>query len=73
MVTGLELRKEVAKFASGAETFHGFVHAVLAVSGTTVTAFGITPGRTWHFAAAVINGLIAALLGMYAWRTRGRP
>lgn len=62
-------KKEIAKFACGAEAFHAFGHAVLGLSGTTVTALGITAGPTWHIVSVVVNGAIAILLGVYAWRT----
>lgn len=60
--------KEVAKFASGAEAFHAFVHASFWYSGTTVKLFGMTETPTLHMWAAVVNAAIAVGLGVYAWR-----
>lgn len=60
--------KEVAKFACGAEAFHAFVHGVFWLSSTTLTLFGFTLAATWNGVATVVNGIIAILLGLYAWR-----
>lgn len=60
--------KEVAKFACGFETAHAAAHAVLLWTGTTLTVFGVTAGPTWQALSLGINGLIAAALGVYAWR-----
>lgn len=60
--------KEIAKFASGAEGFHSFIHAYFRLSGTTVHAFGSydeTP--TIHLWGAIVNAFISFLLGFYAW------
>jgi len=62
--------REVAKFASGAEAFHAFFHAMLGLTGTTLTVFDITAGTTWHIVGAIINALISLAFGYYAW---GRP
>jgi len=37
-------------------------------TGTSLTVLGITAGPTWHVVSSGINGLIAAALGIYAWR-----
>lgn len=60
--------KEVAKFATGFETFHALFHAYLWLSGTTITLFGITATPMWSMASTVVNGFIASALGFYAWR-----
>jgi len=65
-------RREVAKFACGAEAFHAFVHGLLWVSGTHLTVFGITQTPTWHGLGVGANTAIALLLGLYAWGSR-RP
>lgn len=62
-------KREIAKFACGAEAFHAFGHALLGFSGTTITVLGITPGPKWHTAGVIVNAAIAILLGVYAWRT----
>lgn len=62
--------KEVAKFATGFETFHALFHTYLWLSGTTITLFGITATPTWSMASTVMNGIIALALGFYAWRGR---
>lgn len=62
--------KEIAKFACGAEAWHAFTHAVLWFSGTTVPVLGITETPTVHMWGAIVNAVIALLLGLYAW---GQP
>ena len=64
--------KEIAKFACGAEAFHAFVHAVLWLSGTTLTVFGITATPAWNSVGLIVNWIIALALGLYAWRPYGR-
>lgn len=64
--------KEIAKFFCGFETLHTFVHAYLWLSGTTLTVFGITLTPAWHPAGMVVNGVIALVLGIYAWKSPGR-
>ncbi len=59
--------REIAKFASGAEAFHAFIHAVLWLSGTTLTLFGITATPTWNIVGVIVNAAISLGLGMYAW------
>ncbi|MGD9691084.1 MAG: hypothetical protein AB7K52_15605 [Phycisphaerales bacterium] len=61
-------KKEVAKFACGFEAAHAVSHAVLWPTGMTLTVFGVTAGPTWHAVSFGVNGLIAAVLGIYAWR-----
>lgn len=65
-------RKEIAKFASGAEAFHALAHATLWLSGTTLTVFGIRVPPKWHLSSAIINATISVALGTYAWRRLGR-
>jgi hypothetical protein len=60
--------KEVAKFASGAETFHAAMHAGFWLSGATFTVFGITATPTLNAVGAVVNAIVALVLGIYAWR-----
>lgn len=62
--------KEIAKFASGAEAFHAFVHTYLWLSGTTLTVLGITATPTLNIIGAIVNAAIALLLGVYAWGNR---
>ena len=64
--------KEIAKFFCGFEAFHTVFHAYLWLSGTTFTAFGITTTPTWNMAGIVLNGAIALVLGLYAWRSSSR-
>ena len=59
--------KEIAKFVSGVEAFHAFVHAYFWFSGTTLTVFGITQTPTLNIVSAAVNGIVAILLGVYAW------
>ncbi len=65
-------RKELAKFAAGAEAFHALVHGVLWLSGTNLKIFGIKQSRTWNMAATALNGTAALILGIYAWRAQRR-
>lgn len=65
-------KKEIAKFACGAEAAHALFHAVLLISGTPLTVFGITAIPAWNLAAVVINGVISGVLGIYAWRSGSR-
>lgn len=60
-------RKEVAKFACGAEAFHAFVHASLWGGGATLTAFGVSATPTAHGWGAVANAVAAVALGVYGW------
>ena len=67
-------KKEIAKFFCGVEAFHAFVHAYFWFSGTTLTVFGITQTPRLNMAAAIVNSVIALILGLYAWRQHGtRP
>lgn len=59
--------KEIAKFASGAEGFHALVHAILWLSGGTLTVFGITATPAWNMVGVIVNGAISFVLGIYAW------
>lgn len=65
-------KKEIAKFFCGVEAFHAVAHAVLALSGTTITIFGIAFKPAWHFGSLVINLLITLALASYAWGIFGR-
>ena len=60
--------KEIAKFASGAEAFHAFVHGYLLFSDSQMTVFGMTAGPTWNVLGLMFNSTIALALGIYAWR-----
>ncbi len=64
----MDRKREVAKFFCGFETFHTVFHGYLWLSGTTFTAFGITATPAWNAAGVIINGAIAVVLGLYAWR-----
>lgn len=66
-------RREIAKFACGAEAFHAVVHAYFWFSGTTLRAFGIRQNPKWHRASAIGNGVVSLILGMHAWGPHGRP
>lgn len=61
-------KKEIAKFACGFEAAHAASHGVLWWTGTTLTVLGVTAGPTWHAVSFGVNGLIAAVLGIYGWR-----
>lgn len=60
--------KEIAKFFCGFEAFHTVFHAYLWLSGTTFTALGITATPAHNILAVILNGAIALVLGLYAWR-----
>lgn len=64
--------REIAKFASGAEAFHAFVHAYFWCSETTLTVFGVVQTPAWQMWGAIVNGIIAVVLGVYAWWPSGR-
>jgi len=68
----MSLLKEIAKFASGAETFHAAMHAGFWLSDATFTVFGITVTPMLNVAGAVVNAVIAIALGVYAWGPFGR-
>ena len=60
--------KEIAKFASGAEAFHAFLHGYYWLSGTTVHVLGgLKETPTVHIWGAVLNAVVSFLLGFYAW------
>lgn len=60
--------KEIAKFASGAEAFHAFIHTHFWSSGTTVHVFGwFQETPTVHMWGAIVNGVLSLVLGLYAW------
>lgn len=61
-------KKEIAKFFCGFEAFHTFAHGYFWFSGTTLTVFGITATPTWNMVGVIVNGVIALVLGIYAWR-----
>ncbi|MCK6458063.1 MAG: hypothetical protein L6Q92_16235 [Phycisphaerae bacterium] len=60
--------KEVAKFVCGFEAFHAISHASIWLSGTTLAVFGMTIPANWNALGTVLNGAIAILLGVYAWK-----
>lgn len=62
-------KKEIAKFFCGFEAFHTLFHAYLWLSGTTLTALGITATPTWNIMGVLFNGAISVVLGIYAWRS----
>lgn len=62
--------KEIAKFACGAEAFHAFVHAAFWLSGTTFLLFGVTVTSAMNALGALVNAIIALVLGIYAWGAR---
>lgn len=68
-------KKEIAKFLCGAEAFHALVHAVLLLSGTTITVFGIDLAPTWNIVPLTVVILITLGLGSYGWGIyrRGKP
>jgi hypothetical protein len=59
--------KEIAKFASGAEAFHAFLHTNFWLSGTTVHVFGFKETPTVHMWGAVVNAVASLVLGLYGW------
>lgn len=60
--------KEIAKFASGAEAFHAFIHAYFWQSRTTVKVLGwFEETPTVHMWGAIVNGALSLILGLYAW------
>ena len=61
-------RKEAAKFFCGFETFHALVHAYLLLSSTAMTLFGVTTTPTLNMISILLNGAIASVLGVYAWK-----
>lgn len=61
--------KEIAKFASGAEAFHAFVHAYFWYSNITLSPFGITQTPKINLIGALVNAGISVMLGSYAWGT----
>jgi uncharacterized membrane protein HdeD (DUF308 family) len=61
-------RKEAAKFLCGFEAFHALVHVYLLLSGTAMTLFGVTTTPTLNMISIVLNGVIAIVLGVYAWK-----
>lgn len=65
------LKKEIAKFLSGFETFHTLFHGYLLFSGTTFTAFGITATPEWNLLGLILNGTLALILGIYGWKFFG--
>ena len=62
------IKKEVAKFFCGFESFHTLFHAYLWLSGTSFTAFGITATSRWNAMGVILNGVIAVVLGLYGWK-----
>mgnify|MGYP000651521494 CR=1 FL=1 len=64
--------REVAKFVCGFEAFHTVFHGYLWLTGTTMTVLGITLTPSMNMLGAILNGAISVILGIYAWRSRGR-
>ena len=64
-------RREFAKFFCGVEACHAFVHGYFWLSGTTLQVFGFHQTPTWNLVGAIVNGIIALALGLYAWRGSG--
>ena len=62
--------REIAKFACGWEAFHAAMHAYFWVSGTQLTAFGITLTAQLNIFGAILGTAISVTLGIYAWRPR---
>ena len=60
-------KKEIAKFISGAEAFHAFIHAYFWSSGTTLTVLGITQTPAWNILSAIVHAAISVTLAVYAW------
>jgi hypothetical protein len=50
------------------EAFHAVVHGYFWLSGTTLSAFGITVTPTWNILGVIVNAMISVILGIYAWR-----
>ena len=68
----MNVLKEVAKFACGAEAFHAVIHGYFFFSGTPFTVFGITAPPTWNILGVLVNTVVSILLGIYAWGPFGR-
>lgn len=64
--------REVAKFVCGFEAFHTVFHGYLWLTGTTMTVLGITLTPSMNMLGAILNGAISVIIGIYAWRPRGR-
>lgn len=64
--------KEIAKFASGAESFHAAMHAVFWLSGGDFPVFGLILTPTMNIVGAIVNAVIALFIGIYAWRPARR-
>lgn len=63
----IEKKREIAKFASGAEAFHAFAHGVLWLGEAKLTLFGITFVPGLIAVGLFVNAAIAAALCWYAW------
>lgn len=61
--------RETAKFICGFEAFHALMHGYLAASGATINLFGITATPAISSMSAVVNGIVAVAVGIYAWRS----
>ena len=62
-------KKEIAKFFCGFEAFHTFSHTYFWLSGTTLKLLWFTETPTLHMAGAIVNGIIALVLGIYGWKS----
>ena len=65
-------KREIAKFACGAEAFHAFAHLVLLMSGTHLSVLGVSLGPIWNVVSITVNTLVALALASYAWGIFGR-
>ena len=64
----IEKKREIAKFACGAEAFHALAHGVLWLGGAKLTLFGFTVSPGLIAVGLFVNAAIAVALGWYAWR-----
>jgi hypothetical protein len=60
-------KRETAKFFSGVEALHAVLHGYLWLSGTTLTAFGITATPMLSLVGTIVNAIISISLGAYGW------
>jgi hypothetical protein len=60
-------KREIAKFACGAQTFHALTHAMFWAMGKPVTIAGIRMTPEANGLAAIVNAATAIGLGLYAW------
>lgn len=60
--------REIAKFMCGFESFHALFHSYLFFTGTPFSLLGIVATPTINLSATVLSLVIAAALGLYAWK-----